>query len=177
MESRDMDNNDKKQVCELLNDLIKLDYDAIEAYEAAVKRADDDTLRNRLMEFLQDHQRHTQNLGQEVRRLGGSPADSAGMMRLLTEGSVLLGAFMEDRGVLKAMSKNEAVTNRAYERALEKLGNHPAGAVVQQNRDDERRHKAWIDQQLEAMGGDAVDPGAVNAGRQPGSPGNIRDRR
>lgn len=172
-----MDNNDRERVCDLLNDLIKLDYDAIEAYEAAVKRTDDQTIRNRLMEFLQDHQRHTQNLGEEVRRLGGTPADGAGMMRMLTEGSVLLGAFMEDRGVLKAMSKNEAVTNRAYESALGKLGNHPAGAVVQQNRDDERRHKAWIDQQLEAMGGDAVDPGAINAGRQPGSRGNLGDRR
>lgn len=161
-----MENNDKKQVCDLLNDLIKLDYDAIDAYEAAVKHSDDEVLRNRLLEFLRDHQRHTQNLGAEVRRLGEEPADGPGMMRMFTEGSVLLGSFMEDRGVLKAMSKNEAVTNRAYESALEKLGNHPAGAVVQQNRDDERRHKAWIDQQLEARGGDAVDPAAVQAGRE-----------
>ena len=172
-----MDNNDRERVCDLLNDLIKLDYDAIEAYEAAVKRTDDQTIRNRLMEFLQDHQRHTQNLGEEVRRLGGTPADGAGMMRMLTEGSVLLGAFMEDRGVLKAMSKNEAVTNRAYEKALDKLGSHPAAAVVQQNRDDERRHKAWIDQKLEALGGEPVDPGAIQAGRQTGASGQVGDRR
>ena len=172
-----MEGKDNEKLCDELGDLIKLDYDAIEAYEAAIRHADDETLRTRLTEFMQDHRRHTQNLGEQVRLLGGTPPDGAGMMRMLTEGSVLLGAVMEDRGVLKAMSKNEAVTNRAYEKALDKLGSHPAAAVVQQNRDDERRHKAWIDQKLEALGGDPVDPGAIQAGRQTGASGQVGDRR
>ena len=163
-----MEDTTYSKVCDALNDLIKLDFDAIEAYEAAIKRTDDETIRNRLMEFLQDHQRHTQNLGQEVRKLGGVPATGPGMMRMLTEGSVVMGALMEDRGVLKAMSKNEAVTNRAYEKALESIGNQPARTVVQQNREDERRHKAWIDHQLEALGGEPIDPGAIQTGQRDG---------
>ena len=165
-----MDASDNDKVCDLLNGLIKLDYDAIEGYEAAVQRADDVMLRNQLMRFLQDHQRHTRNLGEEVRRVGGDPVQGAGPMRMLTEGAVMMGGLMHDhdRGVLMAMSTNEAITNRSYENALDDLGNHPAGAIVQQNREDERRHKAWIDQQLEARGpGLGVAP-ADGARERPG---------
>ena len=47
-----MDNNDRERVCDLLNDLIKLDYDAIEAYEAAVKRTDDQTIRSQMQSAM-----------------------------------------------------------------------------------------------------------------------------
>ena len=169
--------DDDSKILDSLEDLIKLDFDAIEAYEAAVKRVDDESLRNRLVEFMRDHERHTVNLGDEVRRLGGTPPTGPGMMRMLTEGSVLLGAMLEDRGVLKAMSKNEAVTNRAYEKALQAMGNHSARQVVEQNREDERRHKAWIDHQLEMRGGEPIDPGAIQTGRHQDTKGRASDLR
>jgi uncharacterized protein (TIGR02284 family) len=153
----------ERDVIETLNDLIKLDYDAIEGYEQAVKRAEDPNLRGTLQQFLEDHQRHTVNLGAEVRKLGGQPPDGPGMMRMLTEGAVMMGAMMHDKGVLQAMSSNEAITNRSYEAALGKLGEHQAALVVRQNREDERRHKQWVDQQLEAMGASGMDRGAAEA--------------
>jgi uncharacterized protein (TIGR02284 family) len=170
-----MDERDR-EACDALNDLIRLDHAAIEAYRAALSQADDARLRARLRDFLHEHERHTRRLGEQVRRMGGTPADAAGMMRLFTEGSGLLGAFLEDRGVIEAMAQNEAVSNRAYDAALRKLGTHPAAAVVAGQREDERRHKAWLDQQVEAHA-DALNPGARDAARQPGAHAPRRDPR
>lgn len=156
-----MDNDD---VADVLNGLIRLDFDAIEAYEAAIRRADDQAIRSQLAEFLQDHQRHTVNLAEEVRRLGEKPVDGPGLMRMLTEGAVVIGGLGHDRGVLKAMSTNEAVTNRSYEQALEKLADHPVANVVRQNREDERRHKQWIDSRLQELDMAAVDRKARDKG-------------
>ncbi len=59
---------------DLLNNLIELDFDAIEAYKAAISRVDDMSDRAQLARFLEDHQRHVADLSPLVERLGGVPA-------------------------------------------------------------------------------------------------------
>lgn len=131
-----------------LNDLTRLDYDAIEAYRAAIERLESGEYRRQLGEFMKDHQRHTTVLAEEVRALGGIPDDGPGGLRMLSEGAVRLGAIADDKGILHAMNTNEAVINRSYESALEKLEGYPVHAVVARNHEDQRRHKAWIEAEL-----------------------------
>ena len=59
----------------LLHHLIELDYDAVEAYEAAVERLDNVAYRQKLEQFCQDHINHTLNLGQILRSRGETPPD------------------------------------------------------------------------------------------------------
>jgi rubrerythrin len=131
-----------------LNDLARLDYDAIEAYRAAIERLQSGEYRRRLGEFMKDHERHTTELAVEVRALGGIPDDGPGGLRMLSEGAVRMGTLGDDKGILHAMNTNEAVINRTYESALEKLEGYPVQEVVARNREDERRHKAWIEAEL-----------------------------
>ena len=142
-----------KDACEKLNDLIQLDHDAIEAYEAAIERLDSPDYRAKMQEFCDDHRRHTSELGAQVRTLGGTPKQKGDFMALLTKGKVVIGNLAEDRGILMAMNANEAVTNKTYEHVLEKLAGHAdIEPLVRRNLEDERRHKAWIELTLEAMG-------------------------
>jgi len=162
-----------EEVCEKLNDLIQLDFDAIEAYEAAIERLDSSEYRTQLQMFMRDHERHTVNLAEQVRMLGGTPATKADFMRVLTKGKVVIGALGDDKGVLMAMNANEAVTNKTYEHMVKALADHPAvDAVVRGNLADERRHKAWIEETLEAIkSGASVHPQArgTDTTARPGS--------
>lgn len=143
----------KQKLIKQLNDLIALDFDAADAYETAVRRLDRDTLaRETLTEFGADHLRHTVDLAACVRELGGTPAEKGDFMSLLTRGKVVLGSLLGDAKILAAMRSNEDTTNQGYDEALELdgLAAYPrVQEVLRRNRDDERRHRAWIVDRIE----------------------------
>jgi uncharacterized protein (TIGR02284 family) len=134
---------------DLLNNLIELDYDAIEAYKAAIARMEDVGDKSTLAGFLQDHERHVSDLTGLVERMG-SPAKKEGdLLQILTKGKVLIGGLVGDRVVLAAMKTNEDDTNSAYERAIA----HPnltdeVRMVLEKNLADERRHREWIEKRI-----------------------------
>ena len=109
----------------LLNNLIELDYDAIEAYEAAIERLDNAAYRQTLEQFCQDHINHTLNLGQILRSRGETPPDGPSAKRLLTKGKVVMADILGDEAILKAMLSNEGDTNTAYDRATSNMSVPP----------------------------------------------------
>jgi uncharacterized protein (TIGR02284 family) len=136
-------------VVDLLNNLIELDYDAVEAYKAAIARVESLNDSTQLAVFVQDHQRHIVNLTALVRKRGAEPKDHGDLKQILTKGRVVLSGLIGDKLVLAAMKANEDDTNAAYERALE----HPSlppevRLTLEQNLADERRHRAWIEGRL-----------------------------
>jgi uncharacterized protein (TIGR02284 family) len=138
----------------LLNDLIELDFDAIEAYKAAIARVDNVGDRSRFASFLEDHQRHVDDLTVLVRELGAEPAKEGDLKQVLTKGKVVIGGLLGDRLVFEAMKSNETDTNTAYERACART-DLPAHmrTVLQRNLADERRHREWILQRLDEAEG------------------------
>lgn len=138
-----------------LKELVKLDFDAIEAYDAAIERLEDPGYAERLREFRQDHVRHTENLCSILRNLNEDVPQGPDAKRMLTEGKVVIAGLGGDKAVLRAMQANEKVTNTAYEKALEANGTDAATReTLQRNLDDERRHKAWIDEKIDELKGD-----------------------
>lgn len=134
-----------EKVIETINDLIQLDFDAVEAYQAAIDRLEDATARSRLQEFMQDHVRHTENLSKLVRQHGGTPKNKGDVKRVLTKGKVVMANLAGDNAILKAMRSNEDETNEKYEKALKVQGlDANTRQVLQQNLEDERRHRQWI---------------------------------
>ncbi len=131
--------------------LIYLDYDAIEAYGAAIDRLDHVGHKEQLREFLADHRRHTRELGDCVGSLGGTPPLHGDIKRYLTKGKVVLATIAGDRAILRAMRSNEQQTNDAYERARHELQGTSLEVrrALERGLSDERRHKAWIEAQLE----------------------------
>lgn len=139
-------NSKYKDAIAELNNLIELDYDAVAAYESAIKRLESSTYKAKLNEFLKDHRRHITNLATAVRELGGSPADGADLKKILTQGKVVIADLVgDDITILKAMKLNEDVTNLKYEQALKKFSDlDQLGTLLAGHLEDERRHRAWI---------------------------------
>jgi uncharacterized protein (TIGR02284 family) len=135
----------ERECLDALNNLIALDFDAIEAYEAAINRLQNATYREHLRTFRDDHERHTRDLSALVREFGATPTAQASMKSLLTQGRVVLGNIMGDKGILQAMAANEEESNKAYEQAVQRDDLSPRmREVLQQNLADERRHRAWM---------------------------------
>lgn len=136
-----------EDLAKLMNDLIALDFDAIEAYDAAIVRLDTASDREQLGRFMEDHRQHVIDLTFLVRDLGEEPQTEADFKRVLTEGKVVLAGLIGDHAVLAAMKSNEDDTNRAYERAVQSQGvPERIMAIFLKNLSDERRHREWIEQ-------------------------------
>lgn len=134
---------------DLLTDLVYLDHDAVAAYEAAIERLQDPSYRAALEEFRGDHVRHITDLGAILRSMGCEVPQQGDMKSLLTQGKVMIGGLMGDRAILEAMRTNEDDTNTAYQRAVQHR-DVPAQTLqaLERAREDERRHCAWILEQL-----------------------------
>lgn len=136
-------------VTKMLCDLIELDFDAIEAYQASIDRLEDFMVQQQMRAFLADHERHVRELTTVVESLGGSAPTKGDFKRVLTKGKVVIGQIAGDRGILMAMKSNEDDTNQAYEQAARRH-DLPADTrdLLQRNLADERRHRAWIEDRL-----------------------------
>jgi rubrerythrin len=136
----------------LIEELIKLDYDAIEAYDAAIERLDDEESKQSLAEFRDDHARHTENLARFLRDAGRKPPSGPDAKRVLTKGKVLIADLMGDKAILQAMKSNEDDTNTVYERATQNKNlSSDMARTVRENLEDERRHRAWLEQKIAHM--------------------------
>ena len=89
----------------LLEDLIQLDYDAADAYQAAIDRLEDSSYRTRLAEFMRDHLRHITELGEILSSMGRTPPKEGDMKALLTKGKVVIAGLMGDDGDVMAVAK------------------------------------------------------------------------
>lgn len=139
-----------QNVINLLNDLIQLDFDAVQAYGQAIDNIDDNTVRSRIQEFQRDHERHIRDLSDCVRDLGGTPAERKRDFKgFLLEGFTAIRSAIGTDGALKAMRSNEQLTNRSYDKALGENLPDKVREVVARNREDERRHLAYIEDVLD----------------------------
>jgi hypothetical protein len=133
----------------LMNELIERDFDAIGAYGAAIMRISNASDRLRFAAFRAEHARHVNQLTLLVRDLGGAPKTHANLKHVVTMGRVLFGSLLGDEAIIRAM-KNQAIeTNRAYEDAAS-IAVLPVNVrmLFDRNRDDERKHLAWIEERL-----------------------------
>ena len=129
---------------DLLEDLVQLDYDAADAYQA-IDRLENSTYRTRLAEFKRDHLRHITELGDILSGMGRTPPKERDMKALLTKGKVVIAGLMGDESILQAMRTNEADTNTTYERAVNFKGLQAnTRDVLERGLEDERRHCGWI---------------------------------
>jgi hypothetical protein len=151
----DMSKHDQwiAKVCDHLNKLIQLDFDAAGTYREALLHVDDPSARSDLHMFLGDHERHVMELSRIVRDLGGTPINVhrdlkgvilEGMTRLRSRGTL---------GALRAMRMNERLTNRSYDKASEVYMPPLGQVIVMENLADERRHLAAIEAHIERLAG------------------------
>lgn len=140
-----------------LNDLIHLDADAIRAYQQAIAACQSPVVKQRLTEFMGDHERHVVELGGAVRSLGGVPVEAKQDIKgFFIEGFTAIMSH-GDRSALMAMRGNEELTTRRYEAARKANVTGDALLVIDKNYQDEVRHLSWIKE--------AIDKKVWEAGR------------
>src|SRR3954465_8787011 len=140
----------ESDVLSLFEDLVHLDYDAAAAYQSAIDRLENPAWRATLAQFKEDHIRHTREVGDLLARLGRTPPQEGDAKQLLAQGKVVIAGLMGDKAILRAMRTNEDDTNTACARGVAHR-DVPPGAedVLERALRDERRHCAWMLEQIE----------------------------
>lgn len=133
-----------------LQELVELEYDAVEAYEAAINRLENAEYKQQLTFFKEDHLRHIKDISHLLKSHGEDAPDSpSALKQWLTKGKVVIGNLMGDHMILTAMKSNEIDTNTAYERLQEREDQWmDARSLITQGLEDERRHKRWLENHL-----------------------------
>ena len=136
------------QLYKLLSNLMKLEQDAIAAYDTTIERLDDASKREKIESFRADHTQHVEALKKHASDIGVDLTESGDMKQWLTTGKVALADMGGDDAILKAMKTNEDDTVQAYEQASENsLAEGELRATFEKALSDERRHREWMQSQ------------------------------
>lgn len=139
----------QKEFHDALYALCELDYDAVEAYKAAINRLENEIYKNTLSDFMNDHIRHIEELTSLLKTHNHPAPEGPDMKQYLAQGKVVLANLMGDKAILKAMITNEEDTNTAYERLTQHAGKWSDASIILANGlNDEKRHKEWLEEQV-----------------------------
>jgi len=136
--------NTRGMVAEL-NDLLKLDHDAVQAYGIAIGAVNRTEYQKQLEAFRADHERHIVELSQLIRSRDATPIDlphlPSGAFKVALQA---IGAAGGDRTLLLAFKANERQVRDKYRRAARLP--HPADvtSVLARGAEDETRHYMWV---------------------------------
>ncbi|MGV8948873.1 MAG: DUF2383 domain-containing protein [Candidatus Paracaedibacter sp.] len=140
----------QENFAEALKELIKLEYAATDSYEAAIGRLENPAYKDKLSEFKKDHEGHIKEISALLNQ-NKHEIPQPGIMgkQLLTTGKVILANMVGDNTILQAMKDNEIDTNTAYERMNDHTDKWPeAKEFIKNGLQDEKRHKAWLENTL-----------------------------
>jgi rubrerythrin len=132
--------------------IARLDLEAAAAYEVIAESADDPKLKKMLTSFAKDHRRHVEDIQAfaEANDFVVEIPLPDGRQSSFVALAVAVGGLDED-AALETLIGNEHLTNRTYETALWLITDEEALAIVEKNREDERRHiTALMDYAAEA---------------------------
>jgi rubrerythrin len=137
-----------------LNDLLRLDHDAVQAYTLAIKELSSESHQQQIREFRSDHERHIGELIALIEESGGValplPHES-GMFKLALQGLAGLG---DDVAVLRAFRSNERQVRDKYRRRAVRQEPEDVAAMIQRAAADEERHFEWVEATLRSLGHD-----------------------
>lgn len=150
-----------KDIIERLQDLYKVDVDAIAAYGQAIENIKNTHISSKLHQFRGDHERHLSALADLIQKKGGQvPERSKDFKGFFIKGMTSLRSSLGDEQALKAMRQNETLTNKKYREAVEELKDYPDVArVLNQNYSDEQRHLSFIEESISEFEGRGASAG------------------
>ncbi|THK42400.1 DUF2383 domain-containing protein [Methylophaga sp. SB9B] len=146
---RNIDVMNSENVISKLGDLVALEFNAIETYEAAIERLENLDYRAKMTEFLGEHERHLMQLCDAIIQEGGTPPEGANYKQFLTKGPVVIAGIGGDKAILHAMLLNESLTNKLYESANEEIFPGYIQLMLKQALGDVRHHRVWIESAIE----------------------------
>ena len=158
---------DREKLIERLNNLLHLEYDAVNAYITSIKNTDSEVIVSKFTEFLTDHNRHIIRLTERVRAEGGDPATKPDIKGFFIKGMTAVMSKLGDTNSLRAMLQNEMLTNATYDKAVAEDFPAELHQMMLDFQGDERRHRSSIEQLLEEWKEEGARPSAPP--EQPGA--------
>jgi uncharacterized protein (TIGR02284 family) len=149
-----------EKIIEALGELIRYDYDAVGAYNAAIAGIKEPSARDPLLQFRGDHERHLAELSAIVARLGGKPPASPGLKGIVRKTMTKVAGFGGTELTLKAMRANEEVLNKTYAHPLTLDFPDDIKDIIRRNYMDEQRHLAWVESALQTRLWEGAQPTA-----------------
>lgn len=137
---------------DVIIDLLELEYDAIDAYQLAIKKVTDLKCKSALDEFLLDHERHVSEIKSFYLNKFDLPKSGDLIKGIMAKMKVAIGNITgSDINILRAMLDNEKDTNTAYDRVVK----HPQlpleiKEIFVKAFQDEQKHKKWLEDYIEA---------------------------
>ena len=116
---------------EQLNSFLRGEISAVETYRQALHALEPSTYGSKIAECKQSHEQRVAILTDEIRKLGGKPAESSGawgsFVKVIEGGAVVLG----EKAAVAALEEGEDHGNADYKRDLSKL-DPEVRAVIEQ---------------------------------------------
>jgi uncharacterized protein (TIGR02284 family) len=148
--------NNQSDAVQQLNSLLRGEISAAETYRMAIdKIADSDTEAANvglLKEMQEDHGRAAQLLRQQIRDLGGEPADSSGAWGAWAQTVQGTANLFGDATALKSLKEGEEHGLKDYQEALDDVDTRTAGLIQAQLLPTQQRHINLLDQLINAAG-------------------------
>jgi len=120
-----MQQQDKEQTIDILNDLIRINNDRIEGYRRAISEAGDLNidLRAAFVNFISDSESYREELAEKVRALGGHASDdsttfSGKIYRMWMDVKATFSGS-DRKSILESCEFGEDAAQKAYQHALE----------------------------------------------------------
>ncbi len=138
-----------KEIAERLKSLVQLDIDAVHAYGQAIEHIDVPNVREQVVAFQGDHERHINDLSSVVRNLGEAPPElTKDFKGFLLKAFTSIRSMTGTEGALKALKSGEELTNKKYSEA--RTWDLPVNilSIVQRNYEDEQRHLHYVNQAI-----------------------------
>ncbi len=137
---------DKSKTIERLNDLIKLDLDAVGSYQEAIDEINIEAVRTKLREFQTDHRNHVVQLSGAVKALGGKPHERGSAKGFFLKQITAIRSKMGNEASIRAMQANETVMNSVYAKAAKEDWTPDLRTMIEHNYRDEQKHLTYLQQ-------------------------------
>ncbi|MFA5039245.1 MAG: ferritin-like domain-containing protein [Candidatus Omnitrophota bacterium] len=135
-----------------LTQLIQLDIDASFCYEQAIRKIEEEDIRQELTSFKDDHDRHADILSAELSKIGEeAPERRSDLKGMFLKGATAMQSVTGTIGALKAMQLNEKLTNRTYAKAAKWKAGDEIADIIQRNFEDEKNHLQYLNDKLDEL--------------------------
>ncbi len=136
---------ENKEVIEVLVSTMNLDYDAVQAYSRAIDNIQTEGIRQHLMLYRSDHDRHVRELGEMIPAYGGERVEPSRDVRgVFLEGMTALQGQFGERAAIIACETGEKFVNSRYRSIVRKDLPEDVKALIARNYEDEKRHLRYI---------------------------------
>ena len=142
---------DHARVAEL-NQLLRLNYDSVAGYTAAIEALEDERAQLALIRLRGDHQRHIVEIARRIRSYGGTPlATPEERAGIFVWDAEVLRSLGGDREILVEFVEDERQVLRIYRQRAEHFAGNEAGRELLRHLEDEERHSAWAERALKRV--------------------------